>query len=173
MKHLTLTVLLIAVTFVGFAQTNENQSYSKAKIYLKDHNAFIVKNLKMNSIEASFLNSTNKKKETLSMNLVNFVKVKKGSHLWDGAIYGSLVMTLSAVLTDVENDLLTNPRRYGATEYIGFALIGAGLGALIGSLFPKWADVYSNNKFIGQNLPFEIDFRTSTDLATIKITIPI
>lgn len=165
--------MLVAITSTGFTQTDESQTYSKAKVYLKDHTILKVKHLEMNSLEASFLNIANKKKESLSMDGINFIKVKKGSYLWDGAIYGSVTMALSAVLVDVDDDPLTRPKKFGATEYIGFTLIGAGLGALIGSLFPKWEDAFSEGKFISQNLPFKMNFDASYNLAIIKITIPL
>ncbi len=173
MKYFILTVLLVAIPSMGYSQTNESRSYSKAKVYLKNHNVFMVKHLKVNSTEASFLNSANKKKGNLSMEEVNFIKAKKGSYLWDGAIYGSLSMALSAVLINADKDPLTRPKKFGTAEYIGFTLIGAGLGAFIGSLFPKWGDVYSEGKFIGLNLPHKIDFDASHDLAVIRITIPL
>ena len=173
MKHFILTVLLIAITSMGFSQTNESRTYSNAKVYLKDHSVIKVKQLEMNSTAASFLNIANKKNENLSMDKVNFIKAKKGSYLWEGALYGGASMALSAVLIDADKDSLTRPKNFGAKEYIGFTLIGAGLGALVGSLFPKWEDVYSEGQFIGQNLPFKMGFDASHDLALIKITIPL
>lgn len=173
MKHLILTLFLTAATSMGFAQFSKGQPYSKAKVYLKDHQVLIVKDLKINDLEVNFLNIANKKNENLAMDRVNFIKIKKGSHVWDGALYGSLSMALSAVLIDIDNDPLTKPKKFGAIEYIGFAGIGVGLGALIGSLFPKWKNIYSNGRFIGQNFPLKLNLGATADLAIIEITIPL
>lgn len=165
--------MLFALASKGFAQSDESRSYSKARIYLNDHNVLKVKDLKINGMETSFLNINNKKKEELSMNKVNFIKKKKGSFLWEGAVYGGASTALSALLIDADKDSLRRTKDFGAKEYIGFTLIGAGLGALIGSLFPKWEDAYSDGKFIGQYLPIKMNFEATHDLALIKITIPL
>jgi len=168
-----LILALIMLTSNSLAQSETKPMYSKARIYLKDHEVLKAKNLEMNSIEATFLNIDSNEKSNMPMDKINFIKVKHGSHLLEGSLYGAASMALSAVLIDANKNSISRPKDFGAKDYVAFTLVGAGVGGIVGSLFPKWKTVFSDGEFIGQHLPFKIGFDASHDLAVLKITIPL
>ena len=157
-----------------FTQRAKSQSYKKAKIYLDNHQILKVSDLQINGTNATFLNATNNDQETVSLNTINLIKSAKGSHLLEGALYGAGTLALTALLIDIQPD---DPlgvgveRDHGVGFYLGLTAGGAAVGALIGSLFPKWKTIYSGGKFIGLNLPINIDFSTEKNLTNIKITL--
>jgi hypothetical protein len=176
MKHLILTTVFLAFTSISFAQTIEKHSYKKAKIYLDNHRILKVNNLEINSVDATFLNSVNKKQEKIVMNTIKLIRIPEGSYMWQGALYGAGTMALTALLIDIQPDDslgLGIEQKRGAGFYLGLTAGGAALGALVGSLFPKWKSVYSGGKFVGQNLPVNLGLSTQNDQVNIKIIISI
>ncbi len=176
LKYLLLTLLFLTVTFTSFAQSVNKHSYKKAKVYLDNHRILTVTNLEINSVKATFLNSTNNKQEEAVMNTIKLIRIPKGNHMWQGALYGAGTMALTAVLIDIQPDDpsgLGIERKHGAGFYLGLTAGGGALGALIGSLFPKWKSVYSGGKFISQNLPINLGLSTQNEQVNFKITISI
>jgi len=173
MKQIILALLFLTLTSMSLAQSVDDHSFKKAKIYLNNHRIIKVNNLKINSIEASFLNSINNKNEKVLMNTIKFIRIPKGSHLWEGALYGAGTMALTAVLIDAQPDVLGRSQNKDAGFYLGFTAGGAVIGGFIGWLFPKWKSVYSGGKFIGQNTRVKLNFSTQNDNVNIKITLSI
>ncbi len=176
MKQIISIAIFLIFTLIGFGQTNSNHSYKKARVYLDNHRVLKASSLQMTISNATFLNSANNKQETIAMNNVRLVKIAKGSHLLDGALYGAGTLALTALLIDVQPDDplgIGVKRKHDAGFYLGLTTGGAIVGALIGSLFPKWKTVYSSGKFIGLNLPVNLDFVTESNLVNIKIIISI
>jgi len=176
MKHIILNTLFLILTSIGFAQSIEKHSYKKAKIYLDNHRILKVNNLEINSVEATFLNSINRKQEKIVINAIKLIRIPEGSYMWQGALYGAGTMALTALLIDIQPDDplgLGIEQKRGAGFYLGFTAGGAVIGALVGSLFPKWKTVYSGGKFVGQNLPVNLGISTQRDQVNIKITISI
>jgi len=173
MKNIIIPLLFLPFASISFAQSIDNHSYKNAKIYLDNHQIIKVNNLEINSVEASYLNTVSKKQEKIAMNSIKLIRIPKGSHMWEGALYGAGTMALTAVLIDTQPDALGRPQNKGAGFYIGLTAGGAAVGALIGSLFPKWKPVYSGGKFIGLNLPVKFDLNTQNDRFNIKIAISI
>ncbi len=173
MKHVTSTLLCFAITSFCYGQSIQRQSYKKAKIYLNDHRIVKVNNLEINGINTTFLNSINNKHEERSLNTIKLIRVAKGNHLLEGALYGAGTLALTALLIDLEPDALGRPQNKGADFYLGLTAGGAIVGALVGSIFPKWKEVYSGGKLIGLDLPIYLDYDAQFDQITIKITIPL
>jgi len=173
MKNLLFTLLFLTVTFTSLAQSVGKHSYKKAKIYLDNHRILKVNNLEINSINATFLNSVNHEQEKILINTIKLIRIPEGSHILEGVLYGAGTMALTALLIDVQPDPLGIDKKRGAEFYLGLTAGGAALGALIGSLFPKWKQVYSGGKFIGQTLPINFDLSSQNDQINFKITISI
>ena len=173
MKHIISTALCFAITAICCGQSIQIQSYKKAKIYLNDHRIVKVKNLEINGMNTTFLNSANNKHEERSLNTINLIRVAKGNHLLEGVLYGAGTLALAALLIDVEPDILGRPQNKGADFYLGLTAGGAIVGALVGSIFPKWKEVYSGRKLVGFDLPIHLDYNSQFDQIIIKITIPL
>jgi len=176
MKPLLLALILFVLSSTCLAQSQNDHSYKKAKIYLENHRIIKVNNLEIEGSEVSFMNSVNRKQEKIAMNNIKLIRVPKGSYLLEGALYGAGTGALTAVLIDVQNDDplgLSVEKKRGAGFYIGWTAGGAVVGALVGSLFPKWKQVYADGKFIGLNLPVNLQFNTQNDRFNIKIGISI
>lgn len=173
MKRIVFSLVFLTLTSLASAQTVDHRSYKKAKIYLDNHQIIKVNNLEINSTEAAYLNAVNNKKEKISINNVNLIRVPKGSHIKEGALFGAGTMALTALLIDIQPDPFGIEQKHGAGFYVGLTAGGAAVGALVGSFFPKWKEIYSNGKFIGLNLPVNFDFSVQNDDLTFIITLQI
>ncbi|NER11936.1 hypothetical protein GWK08_00655 [Leptobacterium flavescens] len=172
MKRIFLFTLTLILPIVCYSQSSGEQQYQRAKIYLEDHRILKVKDLRLNSIEAIFTDPE-KRTQKIPLNSIASIRVPKGSHWWQGTLIGLGSGAITALLIDLQPDPLGIERERGAEFYIGFTAGGALLGALIGTLFPKWKHVYYDGKFIGHKLPFKLDFHTQKDNINFKITIPL
>jgi len=152
-----------------FGQISD-RTYNKAKIYLHNHQIVKVKKLTINNAEVSFLNASNNAYEKETLKNINLIKIPKGSYLFEGALYGAGTLALTALLIDIDPDPLLDKKR-GAGFYLGYTAVGAALGGLIGSFFPKWKSLYTDGKFIGQHAPVNLDVYTTRDQINFKIVI--
>ncbi len=173
MKYIVFSLVFLILTSLASAQTVDHRSYKKAKIYLDNHQIIKVNNLEINSIDATYLNTVNNMNEKTSMNNINLIRIPKGSHILEGVLFGAGTMALTALLIDVQPDPLGIEQKRDAGFYLGLTAGGAAVGALVGSLFPKWKAVYSKGKFIGLNLPINFDFSMQNDDLTFIITVQI
>lgn len=163
--------LFFVLTSIGYAQT-----YKKAKVYLDNHKIVKAKNLKILANEVTFFNTTNQQKQRVGFNNLKLIRIAKGSHALDGALYGAGTLALTALFIDIQPDDplgLGIERNHGVGFYLGYTAAGAALGVLIGSLFPKWKSIYANGKFIGLNLPLKLDLNTHNNQLNLKIRISI
>lgn len=166
-------ILLFLIAFVPWSY-GQSETYKKAKIYLEDHQVLKVNNLQITTTSASFLNTYNNREETLSLEKASLIKKAQSSYFKEGALYGAGVMALTALIIDIQPD---DPfgvgveRDYGVGFYIGMTAGGATIGALVGALFPKWRTIYSGGKFIGLNVPVNIEFTSENNISALKITL--
>jgi hypothetical protein len=173
MKYIIFSLVFLILTSLASAQKIDHRSYKKAKIYLDNHQIIKVNNLVINSIEATYLNAVNNMNEKTSLNNINLIRIPKGSHIREGALFGAGTMALTALLIDLQPDPFGIEQKHDAGFYLGLTAGGAAVGALVGSFFPKWKEIYSNGKFTGLNLPINFDFAVHNDDLTFIITLPI
>lgn len=172
MKKSIVVLLFIAVTLSCVAQSSM-EYYRSAKLYLNNSKIMTVEKLKISAMKATFYNTTTQKSETMALENVNLITIKKGNHIWEGAIYGAVTGALTGLLVDIDEDPFGRPNKVSVGEYMGIAAGGAALGAIIGSFFPKWKQIYSKMEFLGLNIPMHFDFDTQQDKVYIKLTIPL
>ncbi len=171
MKYIISAILILSMMLEGFAQFNTDTFYPKAKVYLKDHKVLKGKELKVTDSGVSFFDVAGNQQQSLEMTELDFIKIPKGNHLWEGTIIGTATLALSALLIDLDTDALGQPQEKDASFYLAMAGGGAALGALVGILVPKWKPIYLKDKTAGRFLPIEFDILPGERLATIKITL--
>jgi len=135
---------------------SRNEKFGKAKLFLKDYRIAKVNNLVINGNMASYIDLADNKTHSLNVNEINSIKIPKGNHLIEGAIYGTGTMALTALFIDLGEDPLGQPNHVTTGEYIGLAASGAVVGGIIGYFFPKWKSVFLEGKLISKNIPFNI-----------------
>ncbi len=172
MRKSPFALLFFVVNISCFAQFS-GFTYPKAKLYLKDYSIVKVKKLEIGNMIASFYNKATNKSETLSLENINLITIQKRSHVWEGAAYGAFTGALTGLLVDIGEDPLGRPNEVTIEEYIGITAVGAALGAIIGSFFPKWKQIYSRGEFLGLNVPMNLNLKTQKDKVVVKITIPL
>ncbi|MEK6154078.1 hypothetical protein WIW50_12485 [Flavobacteriaceae bacterium 3-367] len=172
MKHIPAILFLLLLSTSGIAQ-QENRSYRKAKLYLKDFRILKAKALEIGPGEVNFFNVATRANEKVELDDLTLIRVPRGSHALAGGLYGAGTMALTAFLIDVQPDPLGIERERGAEFYIGFTAGGALLGALVGSLFPKWKPLFSDGKFVGRKLPLQWGVTTQYNGINLKIKLAI
>jgi len=171
MKDASIFLVIIFFASFSYSQTFEKQKYRKAKLYLNSHLIVKVRDMEVNSLELSYKNAANNKREKNALSNIKLIRVPNGSHLLEGALIGAGTMALTAVLIDVQPDPLGLDQKYDAGFYIGLTAGGAALGALVGVLFPKWKTVYTGGKFIGKTAPVKFDFSTQHNKFNLTLSI--
>lgn len=167
-----LVLLLTFITSPAYSQSS-NEEYSKAKLFLSDYRIVKVKQLVISGNMANYFDLSRNENQSLTIDRISSIKIPKGNHLIEGAIYGTATMALTAVLVDLGEDPLGQPNQVTIREYIGLAAGGAVVGGIIGYFFPKWKSVYLEGKFISKNLPFNIGIDNLHNDIVLKITIPL
>lgn len=173
MRYAVFIMMVFALAYSGKAQTKGQTHFAKAKIYLQEHKILTARNLTIIGEEASFLDSSIKKQQTLLVDDIDFIKIPKGNHALIGGSFGAATGALSALLIDLDTDPLGRPRDKDAGFYLAMTGGGAVLGALIGFLVPKWKSIFLNKNSVGLLLPIEFDFTSQLGVATVKISMKI
>ncbi|WP_394747749.1 hypothetical protein [Spongiimicrobium salis] len=171
MKYLISILSFVMIGASSFSQENNQRSYKKAKVYLEDHRILKVNDLRLSATEALFSTTEDKSKNTLPLEAIRFIRTPKGSYWLEGALYGAGTMALTAVLIDAQPDALGRDQKKSSGFYLGLTGGGAVVGALVGSIFPKWKELYSGGKLVGVNLPLRLDYDAFHDQFVIKITV--
>ncbi len=157
---------------MGLAQEGL-QTYRRAKLYSKDYRIIKVNRLSIDQGQADFFNVKTRAHEKMNLNDLTLIRVPKGSHAVPGGLIGAGTLALTAFLIDVQPDPLGIERDRGAEFYIGYTASGALVGALLGSLFPKWKPIFSDGKFVGRNLPLQWQITSQYNGINLKIKLAI
>ncbi len=129
-----------------FGQNNYNlpplENYKKAEIGMKNFEKFNARNLVVLQDSISFLSNIDQVR--LSLESVNYIRVKEGSKAKEGALIvgaSTLIIVLSAIL-----QVAADPNLELADNAAGLVVIttvgGTALGALIGSLIVRNKSYY-------------------------------
>ena len=149
--------LLIFITiFFGYsttiAQTKvvkyiEGTEYLKSNLYFKNSNR-IVKTEYLKIIEGQIIYKKpySQQEDTVSLTEVKMIRSHSGTHALEYGLYGGVIMALSALLgvADANADLESSGYQPvdGSPIVLVFTAVGAGTGALLGSLSDKWEVIY-------------------------------
>ncbi len=170
MKNTFLIFILLTIALKGLAQSENGDRYKKAKLYLTDHRIIRVNDLKIDQMTARYFDTKKNREAELSIQNIASIKIPKGNYLWEGALFGTATLSLSALLIDIDTDPLGQPREKTAGFYLAMAGSGAALGALIGLLVKKWKPLSLKEKSIGLYMPIDLDISAQTNALTLKIT---
>ncbi len=157
---------------MGLAQEGL-QTYRRAKLYSKDYRIIKVNRLSIDQGQADFFNVKTRAHEKMNLNDLTLIRVPKGSHAVPGGLIGAGTLVLTAFLIDIQPDPLGIERDRGAEFYVGFTAGGALVGALVGSLFPKWKPIFSDGKFVGKKLPLRLGLSSQYNGLNLKIKLAI
>lgn len=165
MRHILNYLLILSLCSICLSSLGQdsklylesNKTYSKGKIYIKK-SLIPIMATKLTLVNEKSLNYTDEetgmeKSLNVEGSSINYVKLKTGTKAGSFALYGGLLMGLSAVygvLTAEESSM----DMYGETSDInwfpfigGFTLGGAAVGALIGVFIPKYKNFYIKDNF--------------------------
>jgi len=142
-----IVVLPQVSTAAGVSKFEENKTYKSAKIFFKNSNRII----KTNQIiiadgTVTFKKQNQQLEESVPLADLRIIKVPTGSYVGEYALYGGVLMGLSAVLGVIQGnaDLAANGYETvdGTPLIIGFTAAGAGVGAIWGLATEKWQVLY-------------------------------
>ncbi len=119
---------------------------------------------------AQYIHLKSNKEAELPLQHISLIKIPKGNHLVEGALFGTATLSLSALLIDLDTDPLGQPREKTAGFYLAMAGSGAAVGALIGILVPKWKSIALKDKSAGIYMPVHLDIFPQTNSVNLKIT---
>jgi hypothetical protein len=156
MRILLLPLLLMAFGSMAVCQEGDPEpyrfpdevSYSKAKIYRADNTRFEVKNLTINKDHLTYKLKGSSSISECELQDVAILKASVGSNAGRYALYGGLVMGLSAALAlaQAESDPYTDVDINTGLWIGGFTAGGVLLGGLIGSTQTRWETIYINEQ---------------------------
>lgn len=167
--------IALSVLFCGLAkgQSTNQDRYQRAKLYLEDHSIIKASKLVIQGEEASFFNSDAREAQELPLGSIALIRVPKGSHILEGALFGAGTLALTALLVDLQPDALGIEREKGADFYLGYTAVGASIGAVVGLLFPKWKLLYSEGRFLSGSVPLQLGITSQQRTISLKLKLVI
>ena len=173
MKQLFYLLFVLLFWPPVLAQKGDTDTFKRARLYLSDFSIIKATKLVINENEISFLNADSRTPQKLSLSSVELIRVPRGSHVLEGALFGAGTLALTALLVDLQPDPLGIEREKDTNFYLGYTAVGAAIGALAGMLFPKWKLLYSNGKFVGSSGPLQMGLSSQHRSIGIKIKLTI
>ena len=156
MKILLLPLLLLLYGATAVGQEGDVESYrfpeevhySKGKIYLTDNTRYDVSDLTIDKDILTYKRKGSSQPAERDLADVAIIKIGKGSYAGRYALYGGLVMGLSAALAlaqvgaDPDTEVDINKGLFIG----GFTAGGVLIGGLVGSAQTKWETLYVNEQ---------------------------
>lgn len=150
--NLILFICLILGNSSTFAQTrvvkySEGIEYSESNLYFKDSNRIVkTEYLKIVAGQIIYKKPFSQQEDTVPLTDIKMIRSHSGTHALEYGLYGGVIMALSALLgvADANADLESSgyERVDGSPIVLLFTAVGAGTGALLGSLSDKWEVIY-------------------------------
>ena len=163
MKFSSVFIIILLLSVAVFAQEQElkfpgEHNFTKSIIYMDDENATFYLANSIHIVDDSV--SITPKAESGQFGAVDIVnahindiytiRISQGTRAGEYALYGGLLMGLSAVLAvaDVGSDPYTEIDESAARSFvIGFTVGGALVGGIIGANKHKWKTIYQKDEY--------------------------
>jgi len=145
---LTLTVAFILINLNNstFAQDIKfklppKSFYRNAEITLDDGEMFECSKLKIKADSISYYKINQRLQKTIALSDVNILKVKSGDYSGTVAICGGLILGITKLIAIADNSHQNNNKW---PLVVGYSIVGAGVGGIIGAFFPRYKCYYFN-----------------------------
>ncbi|MEI6089017.1 MAG: hypothetical protein WCR42_01055 [bacterium] len=140
-------IIFIPIT----AQSQENKftmpkelHYQSAFLTMKDSGEYPCSNLNITMDSISYYNINKRLQESIALTDLNRMRVIEGNYGFKGAVLGFFAFQSYTLLFGNQDNSPYNYDKCG--PIIGNALIGAGVGYVVGIMIPKWKTYYFHSK---------------------------